>query len=215
MENEYKNQESGSVKGSFSGGDYEGVSQTDIAEIKRMDRMGQLKKSKLIAGIISAILGAVLLFWPGLTMSLICQFVGIALAVTGLLTAAVFFTQPKDNPFRTISLIAGIPLAIIGVFIFLRPAFLIQFIPIVVGVIVLFDGVMNLIETFDLMKQKYSKWWISLIFAVLTILMGMMLILRPFGFAQFVMQAIGVIMLYNGFSDIFIASRIKTQIKDV
>ena len=191
------------------------VSVNEIAEIKRMERMGQLKKSKLIAGIISALLGAVLLFWPGLTMGLICQFVGVALAITGVLTAAVFFTQPKDSPFRAASLIAGIPLAVLGVFIFLQPSFLAEFIPIVVGVIVLFDGVMNLIETFDQMRQKYDKWWISLIFAVLTLLLGMLLILRPFGVAKFVMQAIGVIMLYNGISDIFIASRIKTQIKDI
>ena len=132
-----------------------------------------------------------------------------------MLTAAVFFTQPKDSPFRAASLIAGIPLALLGVFIFLRPAFLIEFIPVVVGAIVLFDGAMNLLETFDLMKQKYDKWWISLIFAVLTILLGMLLIIRPFGVARFVMQAIGVIMLYNGISDIFIASRIKTVIKDM
>ena len=191
------------------------VTKSEIAEIKKMDRMSQLKKSKLIAGIVSAVLGGVLLFWPGLTMSLICQFLGAALGVTGVLTAAVFFTQPKDSPFRAASLIAGIPLALLGVFIFLRPAFLIEFIPVVVGAIVLFDGAMNLLETFDLMKQKYDKWWISIIFAVLTILLGMLLIIRPFGVARFVMQAIGVIMLYNGISDIFIASRIKTVIKDM
>lgn len=95
-----------------------------------MDRMGQLKKSKLIAGIISAVLGAVLLFWPGHTIELICQFVGAALGITGLLTAAVFFNQPKESPFRAGSLIAGIPLAVLGLFIFLRPAFLIEFIPV-------------------------------------------------------------------------------------
>ena len=55
------------------------VTKSEIAEIKKMDRMSQLKKSKLIAGIVSAVLGGVLLFWPGLTMSLICQFLGAAL----------------------------------------------------------------------------------------------------------------------------------------
>lgn len=191
------------------------LTKAEIIEIKRMDRMSQLKKSKLIAGIISAVLGVVLLFWPGLTMGLICQFVGAALAVTGVLTAAVFFTQPKESPFRTWSLIAGIPLAVLGIAIFMKPAFLIEVIPIVVGVIVLIDGAANLVETIGIMKQGYSRWWISLIFAVLTILLGIILIMRPFGVAQFITQAIGVIMLYNGISDIFIASRIKTQIRDM
>lgn len=215
MDDEYKKSEGVNAGSASSDSYYEGVSVTDIAEIKRMDRMGQLKKSKMIAGIISALLGCVLMFWPGLSMGLICQFVGAALTITGVLTALVFFTQPKENPFRTASLIAGILLAVLGIFIMLKPSFLVEFVPIFVGVIVLFDGMMNLIETFDLMKQKYSRWWISLIFAVLTIILGVLLILRPFGIAKFIMQAIGVIMLYNGISDIFIASRIKTKIKDI
>ncbi len=215
MDDEYKKSEGVNAGSASSDSYYNSVSVTDIAEIKRMDRMGQLKKSKMIAGIISALLGCVLIFWPGLSMGLICQFVGAALTITGVLTALVFFTQPKDNPFRAASLIAGIPLAVLGVFIMLKPSFLVEFVPIFVGVIVLFDGMMNLIETFDLMKQKYSRWWISLIFAVLTIILGVLLILRPFGIAKFIMQAIGVIMLYNGISDIFIASRIKTKIKDI
>lgn len=192
-----------------------GFSRADIEEIKKMDRMSQLKKSKLIAGIVAALLGGVLLFWPGLTMELICQFVGAALGITGILTAAVFFTQPKESPFRAASLIAGIPLALLGLFIFLRPSFLIEFIPVVVGVIILMDGVANLMETFGLMKQGYSKWWISLIFAVLTIALGIVLLMQPFGVAKVIMQAIGIIILYNGLSDIFIASRIKTNIKDI
>ena len=215
MEDKYNDQNNNYSEGASSGAEQDVVTKAEIAEIKKMDRMGQLKKTKLIAGIVSAVLGGVLLFWPGLTMGLICQFVGAALGITGVLTAAVFFTQPKDSPFRAASLIAGIPLALLGLFIFLRPSFLIEFIPIVVGAIVLLDGIMNLLETFDLMKQKYSKWWVSLIFAALTIMMGILLIMRPFGVAKFVMQAIGVIMLYNGLSDIFIAARIKTKIRDI
>ncbi len=191
------------------------VTRAEIIEIKKMDRMSQLKKSKIIAGIISLVLGAVLLFWPGLTMGLICQIVGAALAVTGVLTAAVFFTQPEDSPFRVWSLIAGILIAAAGAGIFMRPAFLIELIPVVVGVIVLIDGTANLFETIGLMRQGYSRWWISLIFAVLTIILGIILIMRPFGVAQVITQAIGVIMMYNGISDIFIASRIKTKIRDM
>ena len=145
----------------------------DIVEIKKAEKASQIKKSKIIAGIASAVLGLVLLFWPGITMEIICQIVGAFLCITGVLTAAVYFTQPKENPFRAASLVAGIPLALVGLFIFLRPAFLIEFIPIVVGVIVLLDGIANLMEALSVMKQGYSKWWVSLIFAVITIILGM------------------------------------------
>ena len=191
------------------------VSKQEIIEIKKMDRASQFKKAKMIGGIVSAVLGALLLFWPGLTMGIICQAVGAALGIIGVLTAATFFSQPKDAPFRSASLVAGIPLALIGLFIFLRPAFLIEFIPIVVGVIVLLDGIGNLFETMSIMKQGNSKWWVSLIFAILTILGGLVLIMRPFSIARILMRVIGAITLYNGLSDIFIASRIKDPIRDI
>ena len=191
------------------------ISQQDIIEIKESEKAGQLKKSKIIAGIASALLGIVLLFWPGLTMEIICQVVGAFLGITGILTAAVFFTQPKENPTRAASLVAGIPLAILGLFIFLRPGFLIEFIPIVVGFIVILDGAANLMEAIGVMHQGYDKWWVSLIFALLTIILGLMLVLRPFGIAKFIMRMIGIVVLYNGLSDIYIASRIKNKIKDV
>ncbi|MBR2548332.1 MAG: DUF308 domain-containing protein [Eubacterium sp.] len=215
MEDKYNDQDKRYTEGTYSEVDHDRVTKAEIAEIKRMDRMSQLKKSKIIAGIMSAVLGAVLLFWPGLTMALLCQFVGAFLGITGVLTALVYFTQPKDSPFRAGSLIAGIPLALIGLFIFLNPTFLGEFIPVFAGVIILMDGLANLMETLGLMKQGYSRWWLSLIFAVLTILLGVLLIMRPFNAVSVIMQAIGIIMLYNGLSDIFIASRIKTEIKDL
>ena len=187
----------------------------DIVEIKKAEKASQIKKSKIIAGIASAVLGLVLLFWPGITMEIICQIVGAFLCITGVLTAAVYFSQPKENPFRAASLVAGIPLALVGLFIFLRPAFLIEFIPIVVGVIVLLDGIANLMEALSVMKQGYSKWWVSLIFAVITIILGLVLITKPFGIASFIMRMLGAVTLYNGLSDIYIASRIKTTIKDI
>ena len=191
------------------------ISKEEIAEIKKVDRMGQLKKSKLIGGIVSAVLGAVLLFWPGLTMAMICQFVGAALGIIGIITIVTFFTQPKESPFRAGSLIAGIPLALIGLYIFMRPEFLIGVIPVFMGVIILMDGIANLFETFSIMKAGYGKWWISLIFAVLTIIGGLVLIMRPFSVARTLMRVIGAVTLYNGLSDIFIASRMKSTIKDV
>lgn len=191
------------------------VTQQEITEIRKMDRMGRLRKSKMIGGIISALLGALLLFWPGLTMGLICQAVGAAISIAGILAVISYFRQSQEAPFRTGSLIAGAVLALTGMYIFLRPALLIEFIPVVLGIIILIDGIINLFETMSLMKQGYSRWWISLIFAVITIIGGFILIMRPFSAAATLMRVIGAVTLYNGLSDIFIASRINTGIKDI
>ena len=191
------------------------ISKQEIIEIKNMGKTNQVKKSMFITGIVSAALGAILLFWPGLTMELICQFVGAALGILGIMSCLVFFTQPKETPLRGASLVAGIPLAILGLLIFLKPDFLIEFIPVVIGFIILFDGVANLIESLSILRHGDEKWWISLIFAVATILSGLLLIMKPFGIAKFIMRVIGAVVLYNGLSDIFIAFRIKNKIKDV
>ena len=191
------------------------ISRKEIIEIKNMNKTSQARKSMLTTGIVSAILGAILLFWPGLTMGLICQFLGAALAITGIVTIVSFFTQSEGTPFRGMSLAAGIPLAILGLCIFLRPSFLIEFIPIVIGVIILIDGVADLIESVRMLRYGDDRWWVSLIFAALTIILGLVLITRPFGIAKFIMRVIGAVILFNGLTDIFIANRIKNKIKDV
>ena len=53
-------------------------------------------------------------------------------------------------------------------------------IPVVVGIIVLIHGLMDIQYTLDIKKAGSEKWWIALIAAALTLIVGLLLMLNPF-----------------------------------
>ena len=189
------------------------MSTQDIIKIKMTNIANQAKKSKLISGLAYIVLGLVLLFWPAASMAVICRMIGAALLFVGIFTGAIYFTLSAGTPYRFLSLVAGVPLALFGLFLFMNPDFLAEFIPIIVGIILIISGTTSLFDSITLMKYGYDKWWISLICAVITVIFGIVLIAKPFGAASVLTQVIGIATIAGGISDIYVASRIKSVVK--
>lgn len=168
-----------------------------------------LKRNKIILGIISAICGIFLMIWPMESMSVICTFFGGALALYGIFSIFLFLLHRRRGEAGALSLLPAICTLIIGIWILLQPTGLIALIPTVIGIAVITDGFCNLFETTRLNRQSYRRWWLSLLLGLLTIGLGAVLILKPFGVASFLTIMIGIVLLYNGITDLWIASRIK------
>ena len=60
----------------------------------------------------------------------------------------------------------------------------------------------------DLQKEGYERWWLALTFGLLTVIFGGLLIFNPFGAVEFVVRLIGIFLIYDGVSDIWILSRV-------
>ncbi len=180
-----------------------------------MDRDSQVrfrsfKRSKILAAVVSIVLGATLFLWPKASLDLVCRIIAIALLVDGIVLLISGFVR-KDAG-KAVPLISGVVALVLGLWILISPDAFIAFIPTLMGIIVTADGVLNLMETATLGRQKYGRWPLSLGLSVLTILLGLMLIFKPLGIANFIVRILGAVILYNGISDLWIASRIRTAI---
>ena len=78
-----------------------------------------------------------------------------------------------------------------------------------VGIIILLHGVNNLNQTIKLCKGQYDKWWIGLILGLVTVGFGILLICNPFAAIDTLVRAIGIFLVYDGVSDIWIASKVQ------
>ncbi|SDE54184.1 HdeD family acid-resistance protein [Eubacterium pyruvativorans] len=179
---------------------------------ERIARLKSLKRSKLLVAAICMAAGLILLIWPKVTMQLVCQIIGISLLADGIATAVIALVKKEGytKPF----LVAGAIIALVGAWIFLRPDALIELLPKLVGLVVLLDGVANLYECVTAIRQKTGKMLVPILMAVLTIGLGCFLIFQAMGVAKTVIRLIGFIILYNGVSDLYIASRIRTKDPD-
>lgn len=178
-----------------------------------MKLLKKLKTNVVISAILCILLGIVLVIWPDLSMQIVCTAIGAVLLIGGGVRLAVYFSVKDGSVYAQMNLIMGIILAVVGVWILLQPEKVLAIIPIIVGIVIVLHGINNLQQALTLYKEKYDKWWVALILGLLTVGFGILLICRPFEALETVVMMIGIFLIYDGVSDIWIVSRIYRMAK--
>ncbi len=173
----------------------------------------KLKTNVLISSLLCVLLGLVLVFWPGLSIQIVCTAVGAVLMISGVVRIVSYVTARDGSMYFQVNLIFGIIFAVVGVWIVIKPAKVLAIIPIIVGIVIALHGLHNLQQAMDLCQSKYDKWWIALLLGILTIGCGILLICRHFAAIDTVVMLIGIFLIYDGLSNIWIVSRISRNAK--
>ena len=175
----------------------------------------KLKKNIVISAVLCIVLGIVLVVWPDMSMQIACAAIGGVLLVGGVVRLVEYFVLRDGSMYAQINLIMGIVLAVVGVWIVLKPDKVLAIIPIIIGIVIVLHGLNNLQQAITLCKEKYDKWWVALILGLLTVGFGVLLICRPFAALDTVVMLIGIFLIYDGLSDIWIVSRIYRTAKEL
>lgn len=178
-----------------------------------MNFLKKLKANVVISALLCILLGIVLVVWPGLSMKIVCTAVGAVLLIGGGVRLSVYFATRDGSVYAHLNLIMGIILAVVGVWILLQPDKVLAIIPIIVGIVIILHGGNNLRQAVTLWREKYDKWWIVLILGILTAGFGVLLVLRPFEALDTVVMMIGISLIFDGISDIWIITRIYRMAK--
>lgn len=174
-----------------------------------------LKANYLISAILCVLFGIMLVVWPDISSKLVCIGLGCMLVLSGVVNLIAFCARRDGTLLAQLNMLVGIVLAVLGSWITLKPEVLIMIIPVVIGVIVVIHGVHNLFQAIELYKEKYDKWWVALLLGIVTIGFGLLLIYNPFEAVSTMVVLIGVFLIFDGISDIWIISRISKTAKAV
>ncbi len=161
-----------------------------------------MKHNYFINAVIMVILGIVLVIWPHILGVMLCYLLGGALIVMGIFQLISFLRGERLGFYNKFVMMMGIVLVLLGIWICAQPRIVLSIIPVVVGIIVLIHGLMDIQYTLDIKKAGSEKWWIALIAAALTLIVGLLLVLNPFTVYEITMVLVGVAMLYDGGSDL-------------
>lgn len=173
----------------------------------------RIKANVMVSALICVALGVVLVVWPGLSVTVVSMAIGIVLVLNGISRLMNFVFGRDDSVFSQMNLIMGIIITVIGGWILFQPGTIIAMIPILVGIIIVIHGINNLQQTVSLCQSRYDKWWVALLLALLTIGFGILLIFNPFAAIDTLIRFIGVFLIYDGVSDIWIMSRVSRNVK--
>ncbi|MDE5700143.1 MAG: DUF308 domain-containing protein [Lachnospiraceae bacterium] len=161
-----------------------------------------MKQNYFINAVIMVILGLVLVIWPHILGVMLCYLLGGALILMGIIQLISFLRGERLGLYNKFSMLMGIVLVLLGIWICTQPRIVLSIIPVVVGIIVLLHGLMDIQYTLDIKRAGSTKWWIALIAAILTLVVGLLLVFNPFTAYEISMILLGAAMLYDGGSDL-------------
>lgn len=140
----------------------------------------ELKLNFILTALFCILCGAVLFVWPDMSARIACMVLGAILVLMGIIYFVSFLSTPSGTFIKQVHLVLTIVFVVIGVWILLKPDFVIGLIPVIVGIILVLHGFYDLQQAVFLGRAKYGFWWLVLLLAGLTIVLGGILLWNPF-----------------------------------
>lgn len=177
------------------------------------DLFKRIKTNALLTAVLYTALGAVLLFWPELSTSILCTALGLILLVCGLIDIAVFLLHRDGSLYAAAHLVVGVILAAVGVWLMARPTLVAVVIPRIIGVLICVHGASDLGDALTLRKSGSPRWTAAALLGLVTLVLGAVLVFDPFEAFTTVVRIIGVFLVYDGVSDIWITTQVSKAVR--
>lgn len=179
-----------------------------------MNFIRSIKVNLLSSAILCVILGIVLVAYPDTSMTLVCRAVGVIVLITGLGLVFGYLKSGKEHWYGKIELVFGTILAIVGGFLILRPLGLISIIPIIFGILFIYHGLANMRQAMELRQYKDKGWWLPVLIAATTVLLGIFIINYPIRTMDIIMRVIGACLIYDGLANTVLVGRFVRSIRN-
>lgn len=178
-----------------------------------MNILKHIKTNAIISAILYVLLGLAMLLRPELSTTVLCTALGVVLILRGLSDILDFVFHRDGTLYYSLHLVAGIVLSSVGVWLVTQPNLIAVVIPLVIGVLILFHGLKNLGDAVTLRKNQSPRAMAALILAFVTIALGALLVHNPFSAFSTVVRIIGIVLIYDGVSDLWITSEVSKAVK--
>ena len=154
----------------------------------------KLKWNLILMSVLYLELGIFLLMRPSTALNVVCYALGGVVLVCAAVQLVRYFAVERGIFQSQLTLISGIICLGLGAFLILRSDIVVRILPIVFGLFVIFDSLGRIQNALDLRRCEYPSWKGFLLLPVL----GVVMILNPFGTMETLVMAIGIILIIEG-----------------
>lgn len=174
------------------------------------EALKRIKADVILSALLCIALGVVLIVWSAETIKIMCWALAAGLVIIGVINIISYF---RDKRMHMFSGVLGLIVLLIGIWLFMRPDSVVSLIPIVIGVILAVHGIQDVKLAIETKCNGYEKWWSILLMGIVSLVLGVLCVVYAFGLVTLALKFIGVALIYDGLSDLWIVSRASKAAK--
>lgn len=161
-----------------------------------------------VSGILALVVGILVLVWPGRTAVVVAAIIAIYAIIAGIVYASIgIFSKTMRTWPRIGHVVLGLVFIIAGIIAFMNLTLATELLAILLGVLV---GIMWIVEgivALSSLGDTSSKVW-SILFAIISIIAGIVLLLSPLWGAAVLWWLLGISLIVLGIINVVRAFRL-------
>ena len=167
--------------------------------------MRAAKAGYIIMSLVFCGAGALFIARPELSAAAISRALGAAMILFGLIKLVGYFSKDLFRLAFQYDLGFGLLLIALGALVLARPAQVLGFILTALGVAILTDGLFKVQIAVDSKRFGIPTWWLTLTLAMVTGVVGLVLVFRPWDSARLLTTLLGAALLAEGILNLCVA----------
>ena len=173
----------------------------------------QLWKWTLAAGVLTIVLGGIVLAWPSPTLLVASTLFGVYLLLTGFVGLFMAFTLPRSAGMRVLLFISGILSVVLAILSFRHfgDAYAILLLSLWIGIGFIFQGVSAIAAAIGESNLPGRGW--SVVLGVISVIAGLVVLVWPFDSIVVLVVVAGVWLVILGVVEIIHSFQIRKDAK--
>jgi uncharacterized membrane protein HdeD (DUF308 family) len=175
----------------------------------------QLWKWTLAAGVLTIVLGGIVLAWPGPTILVASTLFGVYLLLTGLVGLFMAFTLPRSAAMRVLLFISGVLSVVLAILSFRHfgDGYAILLLSLWIGIGFIFQGISAIAAAIGESNLPGRGWYVVL--GVISVIAGLVVLVWPFDSIVVLALVTGVWLVVLGLVQIIQSFQIRKDAKTI
>ena len=137
----------------------------------------KMQGSYIVMAVAYVVFGLSLLIKPELSTTVICYAIGAVCVIYAVANLIKYFTGSMNRMYIEPDFVLSVIICVFGIVTIVRPSVIISILPFIVGIVLVFSGLIKVQDGINLKRFNYDRWFLVLGFAVISVILGIVVLL--------------------------------------
>lgn len=134
--------------------------------------------SYLIMGIVSLLMGIILIVNPDFTLTGMCSVVGTVILIEGVIMLILYFARQEYKNHQSSDFMVNVTMILVGIFVLIRKEDISDIFPQFLAIFIVLSGIIKMQQAMDLVGMQDASWfWHFMVGLGIVILSGLVLMM--------------------------------------